>query len=70
MPNSIANVLTDREAMAFIGVKSVSSIVSRFMAYQEPHLLTITGLEPKNERIWPVKDLCLVYGVDKHVGAD
>jgi hypothetical protein len=65
MPNSIANILTDREAAAFIGVKNVASIVTKFMAYPEPNRLSVTGLAPKKERFWPVKDLCAVHEINK-----
>jgi hypothetical protein len=67
MPNNkLANVLTDREAAAFVGVRNTASIVSKVIGYPHPDRLSITGLEHPSVRCWPVKDLCAVYGVDSH----
>jgi hypothetical protein len=65
MPNNrIANVLTDREATVFVGVRNAASIVSEFVSYPHTARLSITGLEQPSTRRWPVKDLCAVYGMD------
>lgn len=61
----ISNVLTDREAAAFVGVKYAHSIVSAFISFPQPAQLSVKGLDPKSERFWPVKDLCKVYEIDK-----
>ncbi|MDD5410914.1 MAG: hypothetical protein PHF31_05790 [Methylobacter sp.] len=67
MPNNrLANVLNDREATAFVGVKNAASIVNEFISYPHASRLSITGLEHPSVRCWPVKDLCAVYGVDSH----
>jgi hypothetical protein len=64
--NSIVNVLSDREAVAFIGCKNVASIVSKFMVHPEPHRLSVDGLAPKEKRFWRVRDLCMVYEVNEY----
>ena len=56
----IINVLTDREALVFIGAKNIRFIESKFWG---------AGLQPSGQG-WPVKQLCKVYDVDQHLAAE
>jgi hypothetical protein len=57
----INNILNDREAREFLGVKNVQSIVSKFMSHENAQ---------SKQGCWHVSELCRVYGISDYYASE
>lgn len=57
----INNILNDREAREFIGVKNVQSIVSRFMNHKDAK---------SKKGAWHVSELVVAYEISSYVATE